>query len=685
MKTTLRSLSALPLHVLLAAALIACGGTPTPPGNGPADPAVTGVVVSPDEAAVNVGATVTLSATVQGDAGVSQNVTWSSSDNGIATVNNSGVVTGVAPGTATITATSQANTNVSSQARVTVTAPTATVDCSTAQELSADISADTTLPLDCHRVTTNITVSAALTLLPGTVLQFETSSGLRVADGGSLRAEGTAANPIRLTSASGDPNDWRGVGIFTSSSNNVFDHVTLENAGRTFSTINGSNATNLYLDDNARVAITNSTFRNSGGVGLYVNAANSELTSFSNNTFDGNSTAAMRVTSQQLGSIGSGNVFGTNALPGAQHIQVAATTLRTSATWPAADVPYRFDGNHFIDDSEATITIEAGATLQFTNSAGFRLDAGALRALGSSGAPVTFTSASGNPNDWRGLGIASSSAENTLEHVVIENAGQTFSTINGSNATNLYLAGNSRLAVTNSTFRASGGHGVYVDADSAVLSTFDDNEFIENTDAPIRLYSNQLDSIGSGNVFGTDAPFGSRYVEVRDTTITTDQTWQNLDVPYRFFGNHFINDPAATVTIEPGTTLQFDDAGLRVDAGALQAIGTAADRITFTSASGSSGGWRGVGINSSSNANALRFVTLENAGQTFSTINNSRSTNLYVSSAGVIAATDSAFNNSSGWGIYNDGAITDAAGAPIDPATQGNNTFSGNSSGDVGP
>jgi hypothetical protein len=296
MKTTLRSLSALPLHVLLAAALIACGGTPTPPGNGPADPAVTGVVVSPDEAAVNVGATVTLSATVQGDAGVSQNVTWSSSDNGIATVNNSGVVTGVAPGTATITATSQANTNVSGQARVTVTAPTATVDCSTAQELSADISADTTLPLDCHRVTTNITVSAALTLLPGTVLQFETSSGLRVADGGSLRAEGTAANPIRLTSASGDPNDWRGVGINSSSNANALRFVTLENAGQTFSTINNSRSTNLYVSSAGVIAATDSAFNNSSGWGIYNDGAITDAAGApidpatqGNNTFSGNS------------------------------------------------------------------------------------------------------------------------------------------------------------------------------------------------------------------------------------------------------------------------------------------------------------------------------------------------------------------------------------------------------------
>ena len=52
-------------------------------------------------------------------------VTWSSSDNGIATINASGVATGVAPGTVTITATSEGKTGTAS---LTVTpAPVATV------------------------------------------------------------------------------------------------------------------------------------------------------------------------------------------------------------------------------------------------------------------------------------------------------------------------------------------------------------------------------------------------------------------------------------------------------------------------------------------------------------------------------------------------------------------------------
>src|SRR5204863_2229462 len=53
-------------------------------------------------------------------------VTWSSSNTAVATVSNSGLVSGVTPGTATITATSEGKSGTSS---VTVTnVPVATVD-----------------------------------------------------------------------------------------------------------------------------------------------------------------------------------------------------------------------------------------------------------------------------------------------------------------------------------------------------------------------------------------------------------------------------------------------------------------------------------------------------------------------------------------------------------------------------
>lgn len=82
--------------------------------------AVTGVTVSPTSANVNVGLTQQLSATISPANATNQNVTWSSSNNAIATVSSTGLVTGVAAGTVNITVTTQ-DGNKTAAAAITVT------------------------------------------------------------------------------------------------------------------------------------------------------------------------------------------------------------------------------------------------------------------------------------------------------------------------------------------------------------------------------------------------------------------------------------------------------------------------------------------------------------------------------------------------------------------------------------
>jgi hypothetical protein len=71
---------------------------------GSTNDAVLSVAVNPEGAAVVVGKTFQITPTVTVTGNATQNVTWSSSNAAVATVNSSGVVTAVSPGTATITA-----------------------------------------------------------------------------------------------------------------------------------------------------------------------------------------------------------------------------------------------------------------------------------------------------------------------------------------------------------------------------------------------------------------------------------------------------------------------------------------------------------------------------------------------------------------------------------------------------
>ena len=111
MKKVLCVLLIMCMLVPCAFALTACGGGDVEP---------TGITLDKTTAQIEVGATVTLTATVAPADATDKTVTWSSSDTAIATVSN-GVVTAVAEGTATITA--KTHNDKTATCAVTVTAP----------------------------------------------------------------------------------------------------------------------------------------------------------------------------------------------------------------------------------------------------------------------------------------------------------------------------------------------------------------------------------------------------------------------------------------------------------------------------------------------------------------------------------------------------------------------------------
>lgn len=82
--------------------------------------AVEGITLDKTEGILNVGNTVTITATVAPEEATNSAVTWSSSDESVATVDETGKVTAVAAGNATITATSEDDISVSADYELTV-------------------------------------------------------------------------------------------------------------------------------------------------------------------------------------------------------------------------------------------------------------------------------------------------------------------------------------------------------------------------------------------------------------------------------------------------------------------------------------------------------------------------------------------------------------------------------------
>ncbi|MBQ9867752.1 MAG: Ig-like domain-containing protein [Lachnospiraceae bacterium] len=88
---------------------------------------VSGIAVSPATKELVVGGTITMSASITPANATNKAVTWSSSNSGVATIDQKGVVTAIKAGTTTITAKAQDAGGVSATATITVKDPTVSV------------------------------------------------------------------------------------------------------------------------------------------------------------------------------------------------------------------------------------------------------------------------------------------------------------------------------------------------------------------------------------------------------------------------------------------------------------------------------------------------------------------------------------------------------------------------------
>jgi uncharacterized repeat protein (TIGR01451 family) len=310
------------------------------------------------------------------------------------------------------------------------------------------------------------------------------------------------------------------------------------------------------------------------------------------------------------------------ALAAATYVQGHITT---TTTWTAANSPYIVSGpTHccwLVIDPGVTLTIEPGVVVKFETTNRDLTVQGSLRALGTSAAPIVFTSykddAHGGdtngdgddsqpaPGDWRGITFAPSSTDNLLQHVWIGYAAG-----NGAYEAVLAQTEGDALALDHVTIAHSAYHGLQITGDWPQV---DDCEFRQNAvaginshnaaplvDTPVHLRNTRfISNTGWAVAFdtfsealGTDIDAdsnealgnggngwylgGGKHITGSVTLTATG------DFPF-VFGPNSVIDRDATLTLAPGTTIKFEgNAGLSVE-GQLQAIGTETAPINFTS------------------------------------------------------------------------------------------------------
>jgi hypothetical protein len=133
--------------------------------------------------------------------------------------------------------------------------------------------------------------------------------------------------------------------------------------------------------------------------------------------------------------------------------------------------------------------------------------------------------------------------------------------------------------------------------------------------------------------------------------IAADTLWSLTNSPYAVCSAGVTVGTAATLAIEPGVTVQFENSGTNklTVSGVLRAIGTPTQPITLTGVVTTPGSWGGVSAHNTALAPAtveLRYVTLDYGG-----VNGSYGAQLYADQA-VVTVTHSLIRYGDSHGIY---------------------------------
>jgi pimeloyl-ACP methyl ester carboxylesterase len=301
--------------------------------------------------------------------------------------------------------------------------------------------------------------------------------------------------------------------------------------------------------------------------------------------------------------------------------------INTPTTWNLAGSPYHIPGwvRIFV---RSTLTIEPGVVVKidpdswagdFNNLDVLGSEGGKIIASGTANQPIVFTSINDlefgaelnygqNPakGDWRSIRFFDD--DSVLDHVIVRYGAKT-----PRHQGVLDFRNYSRAKVTNSTIELNQNGGLVISDyatptfDNLILRQNDNTTLVAAVNSNFILKNSLIQNNGGEYVFDFDAGVNFTLVNniyenngafegiyIHDH-ITQDRIWGKVGLPYIFRGEVSV-DSGAKLKIEPGVILKFrqdpnswNDARLLVN-GALEAAGTEAEQIIFTSIKDDIGG-----------------------------------------------------------------------------------------------
>lgn len=503
--------------------------------------------------------------------------------------------------------------------------------CDAPQTISENITTDTVWTgargaCPSYLLDGTITVSASLTIGPGTVIRARENAALRVnGTSAGIVAEGTEERPIVFEGTEATPGWWAGIHVLRTATIldqvgagvAVFDHVIVRHGGggaEESALVSGLRVGSSGSGQTASVRIHNSRFEDNAGRGVGLRGITSTgagqrgaiLVGFGNNIFSGNAEAAARMSVTHVASIEAPSVAEDN---GRDVIEVFESTTRGGAEWIDPGMPYQVSGTITV---RHPVAISEGATFAFARNTALVVSGGNanLVASGTAEEPIIFRGTEDEAGWWQGIwlqrthdiGEVRAAALAVFEHVVVRDAGQE----GQSDAAGIRVgAGGSgdlaSVSIRDSRFENNLGHGVHLRQTSSVgagrrgsiLVDFENNTFVDNSGSATVLRVEHIDGVGGGH---TATNNGRDVLEVRESTLASDGTWSDAGIPYAVSGGLTIQraleiTERTHVVFDQGTWLEVDGAQ-----GNLNVVGTPEHPVILEGSEPTPGHWYGLRI-----------------------------------------------------------------------------------------
>ncbi len=461
-------------------------------------------------------------------------------------------------------------------------------------------------------VVSDISFNAGLLIHPGVIIEFRSNTGMRINQGGSIKAIGTVQDSIIMRGTVHEPGHWKGVRVDSNNPENELAYLAIRHGG--YEGIGGTTSERsrrgnlIIMSDGVRLSAHNVVLSHGSGHGLYMHSASNTSIQLSENRYTANS-APVYADVTMFHILDSESDYTGNAN---DHIASSDDkTLSSAATWPALNVPYQLPGLIV----EAALAIEPGAEFLVLNNKGVWVrDDGSFSAIGEESDPIVFRGMFDTRGHWNGIRITTNNPSNIIEHAVIRNGGQEGVgnlTSERNRKTSLMLDENARVVIRNVLITESqdypfwirGGGNLNIQFES---NTITGNEFAGWADA---RYFHVLDD--SSDFQGNDT---DRIASDTDVTISQSRTWKGLNVPYSL---PQVTIDQGIVTIEAGATFEANNDGFLYITGTagIRMLGQENNGIIFRGQIAVPGAWRGIRVRTDNPDNQMSHVEIRNGGQ----------------------------------------------------------------------